>query len=62
MATYEKDTVRNYGTLAKFAEADGCSKIYESDTNYHTVDKPGDEQAILHSPHVKNPRLVWQKR
>ena len=59
MATFEKDFVNKYGSLKRFAEADGCYKIYESDSNYHTVRKPADEQAILNSPFVKNPRLVW---
>lgn len=61
MATFEKDFVMSYGSLEKFAEADGCYKIYESDTNYHVVRKPADEQGILTSPHIKNPRLVWKK-
>ena len=59
MATFDKEFVKKYGSLEKFAREDECYKIYESDSNYHTVRKPGDEQAILSSPHVKNPRLVW---
>jgi len=61
MATFEKDIVKIYGSLEKFAEVDGCYKIYESDTNYHVVRKPADEQGILNSRYVKNPRLVWKK-
>src|ERR1035437_8818292 len=61
MATFEKAFVMGYGSLDKFAEADGCLKIYESDSNYHVVRRPGDEEAILKSPYVKNPRLVWSK-
>jgi len=61
MATFEKDFVKGYGSLDKFAQEDGCLKIYESDSNYHVVRKPADEQAILNSPYVKNPRLVWSK-
>jgi len=62
MPTFEKHVVKSYGSLEEFAEADGCYRIYESDTNYHTVRKPADEQAILSSPYVRNPRLVWKKR
>jgi len=61
MATFEKDFVKEYGSLDKFAREDGCYKIYESDSNYHTVRKAADEQGILNSPYVKNPRLVWSK-
>ena len=61
MATFEKAFVMGYGSLDKFAEADGCLKIYESDSNYHVVRRPADEEAILKSPYVKNPRLVWSK-
>jgi hypothetical protein len=61
MATFEKAFVMGYVSLDKFAEADGCLKIYESDSNYHVVRRPADEEAILNSPYVKNPRLVWSK-
>jgi|BarGraNGADG00312_1021997.scaffolds.fasta_scaffold177343_1 hypothetical protein len=61
MATFEKEFVQSYGSLEKFAKEDGCYKIYESDGNYHAVRKPADEQGILTSPYVKNPRLVWEK-
>jgi len=61
MATFDKDFVKGYGSLDQFAQEDGCYKIYESDSNYHTVRKPADEDGILSSPYVKNPRMVWSK-
>ncbi len=60
MATFEKEIVKQYGSLEKFAQADGCYRIYESDTNYHVVRQPADEMGILTSPYVQNPRIVWQ--
>jgi hypothetical protein len=59
--TFEKSFVKKYRSLEEFAEEDGCYRIYESDDNYHTVRKPADEQGILTSPYVRNPRLVWEK-
>ena len=53
MATFEKEVVKSYGSLKKFAQVDGCFKIYESERNYHTVRKPADEQGILTSPYVR---------
>ncbi len=61
MATFDKDIVKRYESFDEFAEADGCYKIYESDSNYHTVRKPADEQGILDSPYLDNLRLVWSK-
>ena len=59
MATFDKDVVKSYGSLGQFAKADGCYKIYESESNYHVVRKPADEEGILNSPFITNPRLVW---
>lgn len=63
MATFEKeDVIQEYGSLEAFARADDnrpCLRIYESEHNYHVVRKPEDEKAILTSPYVHNPRLVW---
>ena len=61
MATFNKDFVEKYGSLDAFAKADGCIRIYESDDGYHVVRNPGDDQAILSSPYVHNPRLVWER-
>lgn len=62
MSTYEKKTVKQYATLDEFALRVRCYKIYESDTHFHTVHQPPDEDGILTSPYVKNPKLVWQQR
>ena len=62
MATFEKSFIKEYGSFEKFAKEDDCYKIYESDNNYHSVRKPSDEEGILNSPYVKNPRLVWVKK
>ncbi len=59
MATFEKNVIQQYGSLEAFARADGCLRIYESEDNYHVVRKPEDEKAILTSPYIRNPRLVW---
>jgi hypothetical protein len=61
MATYEKEFVKSYESLEKFAQAVGALKIYESESNYHAVRRPADEDAILASPYIKDPRLVWEK-
>jgi hypothetical protein len=62
MATFEKDVVERYGSLEKFAKADGCYRIYETDENYYTVHSPREEQVILASPYVHSPRLVWKRK
>jgi hypothetical protein len=59
MATYRKDIVASFGSLDEFAQQNGIYKIYESDLGYHTVQVPGDEDAILSSTHLTNLRLVW---
>ncbi len=61
MATFEKDIVEDYGSLDAFAKADGCYRIYESDSNYHVMRKPADEEGIINNPFVRNPRLVWER-
>jgi hypothetical protein len=61
MATFDKEIIRKYGSLEAFAKADGCFRIYESDTGYHTVRKSADEQSILDSPYLKNLRIVWEQ-
>jgi hypothetical protein len=61
MSTYEKDFVRSYESIEKFAQAVGALKIYESESNFHAVRRPGDEEAILASPYVKDPKLVWER-
>jgi hypothetical protein len=68
MATFSKKSLEEYSpgntkaeTLDNFAREDGCLKIYESDDGYHVVRRPGDEQAILTSPYVHNPVLVWER-
>lgn len=59
MATFSKDIVASYGSLAEFARLNGYYKIYESDRSYHTVQIPEDEEAILENDDLVNPRLVW---
>ena len=63
MGTFDKALVEGKG-LAKFAEEvqrEGAYKIYESDSNYHVVYDAAYVQSLLHSPYVKNPRVVWKK-
>lgn len=67
MATIDKATVKKFvetrlGGLDTLAHEYGAYKIYESDMGYHTAASLEEEQAILRSPHVRNPRLVWQRK
>ena len=59
MSTFRKDIVESFGSLDEFARLNGYYKIYESDRGYHTVQVPGDEEAILTSPNLTSLRLVW---
>ncbi len=59
MSTYRKNIVESFGSLDEFAKQNGYYKIYESDRGYHTVQIPGEEEAILSSPNLTNLRLVW---
>lgn len=65
MATFDKDVfeemLKKYGSYEKFAQADECFLIYESDTNYHICRSQSDVGSILNSPYIKNPRVVWEK-
>jgi hypothetical protein len=66
MATFDKDVllelVKKAGSWESFARADGCFRIYESDSNYHVCRQQSDVESILSSPYVKNPREVWPKQ
>jgi len=52
MATFEKALVMGYGSLDKFAEADGCLKIYD-----HGIARwRPDHSCVIHSAPVDDLR------
>ena len=53
MATFEKAFVMGYGSLDKFAEADGCLKIYHRGGIAHW--RP-DHSCVIHSAPVDDLR------
>jgi hypothetical protein len=68
VATFEKDFVESYPSLADFAREDGCIKIYKAARQpggpqdlYITIRSPQDEVAMRSSGSVHNPQLVWQQ-
>ena len=61
MATIDKDTIREMGGVEALARSGNYSKIYESDSDFHCCINPRDEESILSSPYIKNPRLVWKR-
>lgn len=57
---FPEDHIKQYyGSLEGFAKGSGCIKVYQSDDGFHMVRFPSDEQIILASPSVSNPKLVW---
>ena len=62
MATFGKDFVKTYGSLEKFAQADGCYLIYEDESSYYSVRKLSDADSILGLLHKKGGgSLVWER-